>query len=160
MAANFFNLILETFLVEIHIFYCQYAKVRNDAYEKVHFNLLQSFFKIKITAHSQLFKKRVNKLCSPCFCAIVISRKNVSNMLCLIMKVLTEKTLFIIHFLFCQQPYSMLTITQDLIKLRMYSISTPSLYEVSTLEIKQVASVEERIRPGKIQIFFSKYLQN
>ena len=67
MAANFFNLILEAFLVEIHIiFYCQYAKFRNAAYEKVHLDLLQSFFKIKIKAHSQLSKKCVNKLRSPC----------------------------------------------------------------------------------------------
>ena len=92
MAANFFNLILEAFLVEIHIiFYCQYAKFRNAAYEKVHLDLLQNFFKIKLKAHSQLSKKFVDKFCSPSFCAILSSRKNVSNMLCLIMKILTEK---------------------------------------------------------------------
>ena len=56
MAANFFSLILEVFLVEIHIiFYCQYAKFRNARYEKVHLDLLQSFFKMKLKAHSQLF---------------------------------------------------------------------------------------------------------
>ena len=44
MAANFCNLILETFLVEIHItFYCQYAKFCNAAYENVHLDLLQIF---------------------------------------------------------------------------------------------------------------------
>ena len=90
MEANFFNLILEAFLVEIHIiFYCQYAKFRNAAYEKVHLDLLQSFFKIKIKAHSQLSKKCVDKFCSSSFCAILSKRKNVSNMLCLIIKILT-----------------------------------------------------------------------
>ena len=90
MAANFFNLILEAFLVEIHIiFYCQYAKFRNAAYEKVHLDLLQNFFKIKLKAHSQLSKKFVDKFCSPSFLCfqlpeltILSSRKNVSNMLC------------------------------------------------------------------------------
>ena len=92
MAANFFSLILEAFLVEIHIiFYCQYTKFRNAAYEKVHFDLLQSFFKIKIKAHNQLSKKSVNKFCSPSFCAILNSRKNVSNKLCLIKKILIER---------------------------------------------------------------------
>ena len=80
------------FLLEIHIvFYCQYAKFRNAAYEKGHLDLLQSFFKIKLKAHSQLSKKYVDKFCSPFFCATLSSRKNVSNMLCLIMKILTEK---------------------------------------------------------------------
>ena len=93
MEANFFNLILEAFLVEIHIiFYCQYAKFRNAAYEKVHLDLLQSFFKIKLKAHSQLSEKCVDKFCSPSFCAILSSRKNVSNVLCLIMKILIKKT--------------------------------------------------------------------
>ena len=87
MAENFFNLILEAFLVEIHMFYCQYAKVRNAAYEKVHLDLLQSFFKIKIKAHSQLSKKCVDKFCSASFSAILSSRKNACNILCLIMKI-------------------------------------------------------------------------
>ena len=65
-------------------------------------NLLQydtgSFFSedshnssFKLKAHSQLSKKFVDKFCSSSFGAIVGSRKNVSNMLCLIMKILTEK---------------------------------------------------------------------
>ena len=88
--ANFYNSILEAFLVEIHIIsYYQCVTFRNSAYEKVH--LLQSFFKINLKAHSQLSKKFVDKLCSPSFGAILSGRKNVSNMLCLIMKLLTEK---------------------------------------------------------------------
>ena len=107
--------------MESHIIvFCQYAKFRNAAYEKVHLDLLQSFFKIKLKAHSQLSEKCVDKFCSPSFCAILSSRKNVSNMLCLIMKILTEKTLYIIHFLPRQQPYSIWAITQDLIKLGTY----------------------------------------
>ena len=47
----------------------QYAKFRNATYEKVHLDLLQSFLKIKLKAHSQLPKKTVNKFCNPCFCA-------------------------------------------------------------------------------------------
>ena len=36
-------------LLKIHvIFYREYAKSPNAAYEKVHFDLLQSFFKIKL----------------------------------------------------------------------------------------------------------------
>ena len=76
MATNFFNLIPDAFLVEIHIiFYCQYGKFRNAAHENVHLDLLQSFFEIKIKAHSQLSKKCENKFCSPSFCAILRSRK-------------------------------------------------------------------------------------
>ena len=57
MEANFCNLILKAFLVEIHIiFYCQYVEFRNAANEKVHLDLLKSFFKIKLKLHSQLFK--------------------------------------------------------------------------------------------------------
>ena len=144
MATNFFNLILEAFLVEnCIIFYCQYAKFRNTAYEKVHLDLLQSFFKIKLKAHSQLSKNCLDKFCSPSFCAILSSRKSVSNLLCLIRKILTEKPLYIIHFLFCQHPYSIWTITQDLTRLGAYNILNPPLYEASTLRMKQVASVEE-----------------
>ena len=48
MVANFFNLILEAFLVEIHIiFHCKYPKFRNVAYEKFNLDLLQSFFQIQ-----------------------------------------------------------------------------------------------------------------
>ena len=72
-----------------------YATFRNAAYENVHLDFFQSFFKIKIKAHSQLSKKCVDKFCSPFFCAILSSRKNVSNMLCVIMKILTEKNPFI-----------------------------------------------------------------
>ena len=123
-----------SFWVEIHIvFYCQYVEFCIAAYEKVHLDLHQSFFKIKLKAHSQLSKK----------CAILSSCKNFSNVLCLIMKILTEKTLYISHFLLCQQPYSIWTITQDLIKLGTYNISNPSMYEVFTLRMKHVASVEE-----------------
>ena len=81
-----------SFLLKIHvIFYCQYAKFRNAAYEKVHFDFLQSFFKIKLKVSSQLSKKFVDKFSSPEFCAILRSRKNVSHKLCLIIKILTEK---------------------------------------------------------------------
>ena len=72
-------------------FFCQYTKFRNAAYEKVHLDLVQNFFKIKLKVHNQLSKKCLDKFCSPFFCAILSSRKNVSNMLCLIMKILTEK---------------------------------------------------------------------
>ena len=93
MAGNFYNLILEAFLVEIHIIiYCQCTKLRNAAYEKVHTDLLQSFFKIKLKALSQHSKKFVDKFCNPSFGAIVSSRKNVSNIICLVMKILTKKT--------------------------------------------------------------------
>ena len=58
------------FLLKVHIvFYCQYAKLRNAPYEKVHLDLLQSFLKIKLKAHSQLSIKIVDKFCSPFFCA-------------------------------------------------------------------------------------------
>ena len=93
MAANFCNLILEAFSVEILIiFYCQCAKFRNAEYEKVYLDLFQCFFKIKLKTHSQFSKKFVDKFCSPSFCAILSSHKNVSNMLCLIIKILREKT--------------------------------------------------------------------
>ena len=55
-----------SFLLKVHvIFYFQYAKFRNAAYEKVHLDLLQSFFKIKLQVLSQLSKKCVDKFCSP-----------------------------------------------------------------------------------------------
>ena len=73
------------------IVYCQCAKFGNSAYEKVHLDLLQSFFKVKLKVHSQLSKKFVNKFCSPSFGATVSSRKKISSMLCSIMKILTEK---------------------------------------------------------------------
>ena len=78
-----------SFLVKIHIiFYCQYAKLRNAVYEKVHLDLLQNFLKIKLKAHSQLSLF----LCFQSLeVTILTSHKNVSNMLCLIMKILTEK---------------------------------------------------------------------
>ena len=38
-----------SFLMKVYImFYCQYVKFRNAAYEKIHLNLLQSFLKIKL----------------------------------------------------------------------------------------------------------------
>ena len=47
-----------SFLLKIHInFYYQYAKFRNAAYEKVRLDLLESFFKIKLKADSQISKK-------------------------------------------------------------------------------------------------------
>ena len=47
-----------SFLQKIHKnFYYQYAIFRNAAYENVHLDLLQSFLKIKLKTHSQLFKK-------------------------------------------------------------------------------------------------------
>ena len=59
------------FLLKFHIiFYYQYAKFRIAAHEKVHLNLLQSFLKIKLKAHSQLSKNCVDKSCSPSFCAL------------------------------------------------------------------------------------------
>ena len=117
-----------SFLLKIHvIFYCQYAKFRKAAYKKVHLELLQSFFKIKLKVLSKLSKKFVNKFCSPYSCAIPNCRKNISNKLCLNMKILTEKKpLNIIHFLIRQYPYSVWTITQDLIKLGTYNISNLS----------------------------------
>ena len=58
-----------SFLVKIHIiFYCQRAKFRNAAHEKVYLGLLQSFLKIKLKAHSQLSEKYMDKFCSPSFC--------------------------------------------------------------------------------------------
>ena len=130
--------------METHIIvFCQYAKFRNAAYEKVHLDLLQNLFKIKLKAHSQLFKKCVDKFCSPSFRAILSRRKNVSNMFLFNYESINrKKPLYIIHFLLCRQPYSIWTITQDLIKLRTYNISNPSLHEVSTFRMKQVASVE------------------
>ena len=56
--------------MEIHmIFYCQWAKFRNAAHEKVHLDLLQSFLKIKLKAHNQLSKKIVDKFFSSSFFA-------------------------------------------------------------------------------------------
>ena len=37
--------------------------------QKVHLDLLQTFLKIKLKAHSQLSKKFVDKFCYPSFCA-------------------------------------------------------------------------------------------
>ena len=91
MAAKFCGLIL--------VFYCQYAKFRNAVYKKVHLDLLQSFLKIKLKAHSQLsLFLRFQSL----ELTILSSRKNVSNMFCLIMIILTEKNLDITHFLLRQ----------------------------------------------------------
>ena len=101
-----------SFLLKIRKnFYYQHAKFRNAAYEKVHLDLLQSFLKIKLKAHSQFSKKFVDKFCSPSFCTfnhlntILSSRKNVSNMLCLIIKILTEKnTLISLTSFFASNP--------------------------------------------------------
>ena len=41
------------------------CKFRNATYEKVHLDLLQSIFKIKLKVLSQLSKKFVDKFCSP-----------------------------------------------------------------------------------------------
>ena len=80
----------------------------------------------------------------------------------LIMRILTEKNLNIIHFLLRHQPYSIWTITQDLIKLGAYDMSNSSLSEVSTNTQDETGCQcgRKQLRPGKIQIFFSKYLQN
>ena len=125
-------------------------------------DLLQSFFKIKLKILSQLSKKDVDKFCSPQFCAMLSSHKNVSNKLCLIMKILTEKNLNIIHFLLRQQPYFVWTITQDLIKLGAYNMSYSSLFKVSTNTHDETGCQcgRKQLRPGKIQVFFSKYLHN
>ena len=57
-------------LLKIHTnCYYQYAKFRNATHEKVHLDLLQSFLKIKLTAHIQFSKKFVDKFYSPSFCA-------------------------------------------------------------------------------------------
>ena len=52
------------------------------------------------------------------------------------MKRLTEKKILhyldITHFLLSYQPYSVWSITQDLIKFGRCNIQNPSLYEVST----------------------------
>ena len=92
-----------SFLVKIHIiFYCQHAKFRNTAYGKVHLDLLQNFLKIKLKAHSQLSLF----LCFESLeLTILCSRKNVRNMLCLIMKILTEKhTLISLTSFFASSP--------------------------------------------------------
>ena len=72
-----------------------------------------------------------------------------------------KKILNIIHFLLHQQHYYIWTITQDLIKLEMYNISNPSLYEVSTISQDETGCQwgRKQLRPGKMQILFSKYLQ-
>ena len=55
-------------LLKIYIIYNRhYAKFHNDAHEKDYLDLLQSFLKIKLKAHSQLSRKIVYKLCSPFF---------------------------------------------------------------------------------------------
>ena len=59
-----------SFLLKIHInLYCQCAKFRNVAYEKVNLDLLQSLLKINLKGHSQLSKKFVDTFCSPSFCS-------------------------------------------------------------------------------------------
>ena len=75
MVAKFCNLILEAlFLLKIHIiFYFQYAKFRNAAYEKIHLDLLQSFLKVKLKAHSQLSEEFVDKFYSPSFSVLSIN---------------------------------------------------------------------------------------
>ena len=60
------------------------AKFRNPADEKVHLDLLQSFLKIKLKTLFLCFQ-------SPEL-TILSSRKSVSHILCLIMKILTKKT--------------------------------------------------------------------
>ena len=51
-----------SFILKIHIiFYCQYAKFRNAAYENVNLDLLQSFLKIKLKGHGQFSKNFVDK---------------------------------------------------------------------------------------------------
>ena len=52
-----------SFLLKIHIiFYSQYAKFHNAAYEKVHLDLLKA-------PKNQSSKKFMDKFCSPSFCA-------------------------------------------------------------------------------------------
>ena len=53
--------------------------------------------------------------------------------------------------------------TQDLIKLGAYNMSNLSLFEVSTNAQDETGCQCGKIEilgPGKIEIFFSKYLQN
>ena len=138
-----------SFLLKIHvIFYCQYAKFCNAAY--VHLDLLQSFFKIKPLVNCS------KNLWSLIFCFSEWPQK-VSNKLCLIMNVLAEKNLDIIHFLLRQQLYSIWTINKDLMKLGVYNMSNPSLFEVSnnTQDETGCQCGRKQLRPGKIQ-FFSK----
>ena len=110
----------QPFLSKIHIiFYYQDANFRNATYGKVHLDLLQSFLKIKLKGHSQFSKKFVD-LQSLILCfksldlTILSSHKNFSNMLYLIMKILTEKKYSVtsISLTFRQRPYSTLTITK------------------------------------------------
>ena len=68
MAPKFCNLILEALFTEdSHKLLLPISKFRYAAYEKFHLDLLQSFIKIKLKAHSQLPKKFVDKFCSPSF---------------------------------------------------------------------------------------------
>ena len=96
-----------SFLLKIHIiFYCQYEKFLNAAYEEAHLHLLQSFLKIKLKGRSHFFKIFVDKFCSPPFLyfqsfQLIILRKskNVSNMLCLIVKILIQEKFDITRYL-------------------------------------------------------------
>ena len=92
MVADFFNLILEAFLVEILLMFF-IVNVPNSVMlrMKMFFGVTPKLFQNQDKAHSQLSQKCVNKFCSPSFCAILSSRKNFSNVLCLIMKILIEK---------------------------------------------------------------------
>ena len=74
----------------------------------------------------------------------------------LIMRISTEKNLNIIHFLLRHQPYSIWTITQDLIKLGAYDMSNSSLSEVSTNTQDETGCQcgRKQLRPHKIHFLF------
>ena len=77
------------------------------------------------------------------------------------MKILTEKNNNAIHFLLHQQPYSLWTITQDLIKLGAYNMPNSSLFEVSTNTQNETGGQCRRkeLRPDKINKNKKKYLE-
>ena len=146
-----------SFLLKIHvIFYCQYAKFRHAAYEKVHLDLLQSFLKINLKIPSQLFTNLWKNFVVPNFVLFWVAAKMLA------ISFVFDMYLNISHFLLRQQPYSIWTITQDLIKLGAYNMSHSSLFKVSTNTQNETGCQcgRKQLRPGKIQIFFSKYLQN
>ena len=137
-----------SFLLKIHIIFClQYAKFRSAAYEKVHLDLLQSFLKIKPKTHSiSLANLQINfEVPFSLELTILSSGENVINMFCLITKIFTTK----------RSPKTSYGLGCVTYKIRHCMKSLP------TLAINQVCQCgRKRLRSGKIQIFFSKYLQN
>ena len=58
-----------SFLINSHSLLLAICEIPQCAYEKVHVDLLQSFLKIKLKAHSQLSENFLDKFCSSSFCA-------------------------------------------------------------------------------------------